>query len=67
MANYIRSGEWHIVLIAIKRSDVTYPCCPGIYYPDVTIYGNTKNNKSFYFSNQINFSSYSSSCIILFV
>jgi hypothetical protein len=39
MANYIRSGEWHIIRIAIKRNDVTYPCCPGIYYPDVTIYG----------------------------
>ena len=39
MTNYIRSGEWHIVRIAIQRNDVTYPCCPGIYYPDVTIYG----------------------------
>ena len=39
MSNYIRSGEWHIVHIDIKRNDVTYPCCPGIYYPDVTIYG----------------------------
>lgn len=41
MTNYIRSGEWHIVNITIKRNDVTYPCCPGIYYPDVTIYGKT--------------------------
>ena len=39
MSNYIRSGEWHIVHIAVQRNDVTYPCCPGIYYPDVTIYG----------------------------
>lgn len=39
MTNYIRSGEWHIVHIAVRRNDVTYPCCPGIYYPDVTIYG----------------------------
>jgi nicotinic acetylcholine receptor len=43
MTNYIRSGEWHIVHINIKRNDVTYPCCPGIYYPDVTIYGKKKN------------------------
>lgn len=42
MTNYIRSGEWHIVHIAVKRNDVTYPCCPGIYYPDVTIYGKKK-------------------------
>jgi hypothetical protein len=42
MANYIRSGEWHIVQIDIIRNDVTYPCCPGIYYPDVTIYGKSK-------------------------
>ena len=39
MSNYIRSGEWHIVHLAITRNDVTYPCCPGIYYPDVTICG----------------------------
>lgn len=44
MTNYIRSGEWHIVNITIKRNDVTYPCCPGIYYPDVTIYGKRKKN-----------------------
>ena len=43
MSNYIRSGEWHIVDIAIKRNDVTYPCCQGIYYPDVTIYGRIDN------------------------
>jgi hypothetical protein len=42
MTNYIRSGEWHIIHIAIKRNDVSYPCCPGIYYPDVTIYGKNK-------------------------
>ncbi len=42
MTNYIRSGEWHIVHIAIKRNDVSYPCCPGIFYPDVTIYGKKK-------------------------
>jgi hypothetical protein len=47
MANYIRSGEWHIVHISIIRNDVTYPCCPGIYYPDVTIYG--KQNFFFFF------------------
>jgi hypothetical protein len=49
MTNYIRSGEWHIVQIAVKRNDVTYPCCPGIYYPDVTIYGKTKNKIKFRF------------------
>jgi nicotinic acetylcholine receptor len=42
MVNYIRSGEWHIVHIEIRRNDVTYPCCPGIYYPDLTIYGKSK-------------------------
>lgn len=41
MTNYIRSGEWHVVNIGVKRNDVTYPCCPGIYYPDVTIYSKT--------------------------
>jgi hypothetical protein len=48
MSNYIRSGEWHIVHIDIRRNDVTYPCCPGIYYPDVTIYGKTKHFEFFY-------------------
>ena len=42
-SNYIRSGEWHIVHVAVKRNDVTYPCCPGIYYPDVTIYSKSKS------------------------
>jgi len=72
MSNYIRSGEWHIVHIDIKRNDVTYPCCPGIYYPDVTIYGKTKKeNFEFviflFLLIKIKFSSYSSSCIILFI
>lgn len=56
MTNYIRSGEWHILHIDIKRNDVTYPCCPEIYYPDVTIYGNIRylkrKNILFLFSTQ---------------
>ena len=39
MTNYIRSGEWDIIRIFVQRNDVTYACCPGIFYPDVTIYG----------------------------
>jgi len=50
MSNYIRSGEWHIIHIDIKRNDVTYPCCPGIYYPDVTIYGRKKDSFLSFFS-----------------
>ncbi|CAF1110362.1 unnamed protein product [Adineta ricciae] len=53
MANYIRSGEWHIVNIDIKRNDVTYPCCPGIYYPDVTIYVHIRRRVLYYLFNII--------------
>ncbi len=63
MSNYIRSGEWHIVRIAVTRNDVTYPCCPGIYYPDVTIYG--KKRKVPFQSEHNVFSAYSSTCPLL--
>ncbi|CAF3299274.1 unnamed protein product [Rotaria socialis] len=53
MTNYIRSGEWHIVHIAVKRNDVTYPCCPGIYYPDVTIYVHIRRRVLYYLFNII--------------
>ncbi|CAF0997049.1 unnamed protein product [Rotaria sordida] len=53
MTNYIRSGEWHILNIAIKRHDVTYPCCPGIYYPDVTIYVHIRRRILYYLFNII--------------
>ncbi|CAF2615057.1 unnamed protein product [Rotaria sp. Silwood2] len=53
MTNYIRSGEWHIVHIEIKRNDVTYPCCPEIYYPDVTIYVHIRRRVLYYLFNII--------------
>ncbi|CAF1236441.1 unnamed protein product [Adineta steineri] len=53
MANYIRSGEWHILHVAMKRNDVTYPCCPGIYYPDVTIYVHIRRRVLYYLFNII--------------
>ncbi|CAF1236098.1 unnamed protein product [Rotaria magnacalcarata] len=53
MTNYIRSGEWHIVRIEIKRNDVTYPCCPEIYYPDVTIYVHIRRRVLYYLFNII--------------
>ncbi|CAF1092032.1 unnamed protein product [Rotaria sp. Silwood1] len=53
MTNYIRSGEWHIVHIEIKRNDVTYPCCPEIYYPDVTIYVHIRRRILYYLFNII--------------
>ncbi|UJR23945.1 hypothetical protein I4U23_026913 [Adineta vaga] len=53
MTNYIRSGEWHIVHIDIRRNDVTYPCCPGIYYPDVTIYVHIRRRVLYYLFNII--------------
>ncbi|CAF3914274.1 unnamed protein product [Adineta steineri] len=53
MNNYIRSGEWHILHIEMKRNDVTYPCCPGIYYPDVTIYVHMRRRVLYYLFNII--------------
>ncbi|CAF1502519.1 unnamed protein product, partial [Didymodactylos carnosus] len=53
MSNYIKSGEWLIINISIKRNDVTYPCCPGIYYPDITIYVHIRRRILYYMFNII--------------
>ncbi|UJR24828.1 hypothetical protein I4U23_006201 [Adineta vaga] len=53
MTNYIRSGEWDIIRILVKRNDVNYTCCPGIYYPDVTIYVHIRRRVLYYLFNII--------------
>ncbi|CAF1257439.1 unnamed protein product [Adineta ricciae] len=53
MTNYIRSGEWDIIRILVQRNDVTYACCPGIFYPDVTIYVHIRRRVLYYLFNII--------------
>ncbi|CAF1438036.1 unnamed protein product [Didymodactylos carnosus] len=53
MSNYIKSGEWLIINVIVKRNDVTYPCCPGIYYPDITIYVHIRRRILYYMFNII--------------
>lgn len=38
LTNYIKSGEWHLINIMVKRNVIYYPCCPEEPYPDVTFY-----------------------------
>ena len=51
--NYHMHPEWHLTKIETIRTEVKYPCCPGMIHPDVTFHVHFQRKSLFYVINLI--------------
>ena len=53
LAKYSPNSEWFLSSATAKRTEETYPCCPGKFYPDVTYTITIARRSLFYLCNLI--------------
>ena len=53
LSNYIKSGEWELLNVVVKKNVVYYPFSPDEPFPDVTFYFYIRRRILYYLVNII--------------